>query len=135
MGAIENRLCFAGLAMFVFGLALGFFLKAFANPRAALSAHLNAVQSGTFLMVLALLWPHLSVWPGLAAPIGWVVAISFWTLEGGMVLGACAPAAEGPSEAPAGPLRHGATAVQGVGALAMLPAVGALLWTFPNLLR
>jgi hypothetical protein len=37
MDDISRLLAFAGLAMFVFGLALGFVLKAFANPRTALT--------------------------------------------------------------------------------------------------
>ena len=127
MDAIEGRLCFAGLARFVFGLAIGFFLKAFRNPRAALSAHLNAVQSGTFLMVLGLVWPHLSVWPQVATLLSHAVWISFCALEAGMVLGACARSAEGEAKHPAGHVRLGAAALQGVGAVVMLVAVGAQL--------
>ena len=131
MDPIESRLCFAGLAMFVFGLVIGFFLKAFANPRVALSAHLNAVQSGTFLLVLGLLWPRLAVWPALATPLSHAVWISFWALEAGMVLAACARPAESEAKRPTGPMRLGAVALQGLGGAVMLVAVCALLATFP----
>ncbi|HWD67973.1 MAG TPA: hypothetical protein VG227_08435 [Caulobacteraceae bacterium] len=34
MDEVSRAICFAGLAMFVFGLAIGFCLKALPNPRA-----------------------------------------------------------------------------------------------------
>lgn len=123
----ERRLAFAGLALFVFGLVLGFAIRAFPNPRAALSAHLNAVQSGTFLIVLGLLWPRLAVWKAVAAPLGHVVWLSFWTLEAGMVLSALAPA--GVAAAPRG-LKLAAGGLTGLSAIAMLVSVAALLFTF-----
>jgi hydroxylaminobenzene mutase len=129
MDVFERRLCFAGLALFVFGLAIGFVLKVFPNPRAALSAHLNAVQSGTFLMVLGLLWPKLAVWKSIATPLSHVVWISFLVVEVGMVLMALAPpAAEG--QAPTGLIRLGSAALMGLSTIAMLVSVGALLATF-----
>jgi hydroxylaminobenzene mutase len=127
MDDISRAVCFAGLAMFVFGLALGFILKALPNPRAALSAHLNAVQSGTFLIALALLWPKLAIWAGLAAPLGHATWIAFWALEVGMVIAAFAPPAEEGS--PAGPIRRSAAACQVVGAGVMFVTVTALLFT------
>jgi hydroxylaminobenzene mutase len=129
MDIVERRLVFAGLALFVFGMAIGFFLKVFPNPRAALSAHLNAVQSGTFLMVLGLVWPKLAVWKSLASPLSHAVWIAFVAVEVGMVLGALAPpAAEG--AAPTGLIRLSAAALQSVSAVVMLLSVGALLATF-----
>jgi (hydroxyamino)benzene mutase len=128
MDDVSRAICFAGFALFVFGLAIGFFLKAPPNPRAALSAHLNAVQSGTFLVALALLWPKLAIWPHLAAPLGHAIWIAFWALEVGMVIAAFAPpASEG---APAGPVRRSAVAFQGAGSVAMFLALAALLFTF-----
>ncbi len=128
MDEITRAIAFAGLAMFVFGLALGFFLKSFPNPRAALSAHLNAVQSGTFLIALALLWPKLAIWPRLAAPIGHATWIAFWALEAGMTIAAFAPAGE--EGAPAGGVKRAAGAFQGIGAIVMFVALAALLFTF-----
>jgi hydroxylaminobenzene mutase len=133
MDDIARALAFAGLAMFVFGLALGFFLKAFPNPRAALSAHLNAVQSGTFLIALALLWPKLAIWPRLAAPVGHATWIAFWALEAGMVIAAFATAAE--EGAPAGGIRRSAGALQGLGAIVMFVTLAALLFTFGPAVR
>ena len=128
MDDVSRSIAFAGLAMFVFGLALGFFLKPFPNPRAALSAHLNAVQSGTFLIALALLWPKLAIWPRLAAPIGHATWIAFWALEAGMVIAAFATAAA--DGAPAGGVGRTAGAFQGIGAVVMFVTLAALLFTF-----
>jgi hydroxylaminobenzene mutase len=128
MDAVSRAVCFAGFAMFVFGLAIGFILKVFPNPRAALSAHLNAVQSGTFLIALALLWPKLAIWNDLAAPLGYAIWIAFWSLEIGMVVAAFSlPAGEG---TPAGLIRRLAVAFQGLGAFVMFLALAALLFTF-----
>jgi len=118
-----RRLWQSGLALFVFGLAFGFFTPAAPSPRLALSAHLNAVQSGTFLIALGLLWPRLSVWPRAAAGLSWGVAASFWTLEAGMVLAAL--------DRPASPAHELLKAASGaatvLGAAVMMICVGALL--------
>jgi hydroxylaminobenzene mutase len=133
MDEVSRAICFSGLVMFVFGLAIGFCLKALPNPRAALSAHLNAVQSGTFLIALALLWPKLAIWTGLAAPVGHATWIAFWTLEVGMVIAAFAPPAR--EGAPAGGMRRSAAAFQAMGAVVMFIALAALLFTFGPVAR
>ena len=133
MDEITRAIAFAGLAMFVFGLALGFFLKSCPNPRAALSAHLNAVQSGTFLIALALLWPKLAIWTRLAAPIGHATWIAFWALEVGMVIAAFAPPAN--EGAPTGPIRRSAAVCQGIGAVVMFITLTALLFTLGPVAR
>lgn len=129
MDALERRLCFSGLALFVVGLALGFVLRVFPNPRAALSAHLNAVQSGTFLMALGVIWPKLALWRGAASPLAHLIWIAFWVLELGMVLAAFGPPAGSGEAAPAA-LKLAATGALGLGAVAMLAGLGALLFTF-----
>jgi hydroxylaminobenzene mutase len=124
----DRRLALAGLSLFVFGLAWGFMLKALPNPRAGLSAHLNAVQSGTFLIVLGLLWPRLAVWKAAATPLAHVIWIAFWGLEAGMVLAAFIPAGAAISAPRA--LKFAATGLTGLSAIAMFLSVGALLFTF-----
>lgn len=116
----------SGLILFILGLALGFVLQAFPDPRAALSAHLNAVQSGTFLIALGLLWPKLFVRRNLSAPLAHTIWIAFLGLEAGMVLKAFEP----PGEAAPAALKAIATALQGLSAVAMFSAVTALLFTF-----
>jgi (hydroxyamino)benzene mutase len=128
MAPVDRRLAMAGLALFVFGLALGFGLKALPNPRAGLSAHLNAVQSGTFLIVLGLLWPRLAVWKAAAGPLGHAIWIAFWGLEAGMVLAAFVPA--GAAVAVPKALKLAAAGLTGLSAITMFLSVGALIFTF-----
>lgn len=129
MNASARTLCKAGLYLFVAGLALGFVLKLFPNPRAALSAHLNAVQSGTSLIALGLLWPKLAVWPRIRGALTHAIWIAFVGLEAGLVLAALVPAGAHP---PAG-LETAAMVLQGLSAVVMIVGVGALLGTFKPL--
>jgi hypothetical protein len=86
------------------------------------------VQSGTFLIALALLWSKLAIWRQYAAPLGTAIWIAFWAVEVGMVFAAFAPSAE--DRAPIGPIRLSAGGFQMIGAVVMFLAVGALLFTF-----
>jgi hydroxylaminobenzene mutase len=122
---LDQRLWQAGLALFVFGLAFGFAIKALPNPRAGLSAHLNAVQSGTFLIVMGLLWPRLQLWPRAAAPIAHAIWISFWVLEVGLVLAAFVPVG-----AAGGSLKVASATATAFGAVVMMLAMGAVIAPF-----
>lgn len=51
----STTLCFAGLLLFMLGLLNGFAIPRLQSPRLGLSAHLAAVQSGTFLIAIGLL--------------------------------------------------------------------------------
>jgi hydroxylaminobenzene mutase len=129
MEALGRTLCKSGLWLFVVGLALGFVLQTFPNPRAALSAHLNAVQSGTFLVALGLMWPQLTLKPNIRKPLAHITWVAFSVLELGMVFAAFVPAGEDAAGA-ASALKTGATALQASSAVAMFIAVGALLFAF-----
>ena len=48
-----------GLTLFLFGLAVGLFVQNMSNPRMALSAHLEGVMNGMFLVILGLIWNQL----------------------------------------------------------------------------
>ena len=54
-----NRLIFLGLLLFLLGLTVGLFVQNMKNPRMALSAHLEGVMNGMFLMLLGLIWKRL----------------------------------------------------------------------------
>jgi hydroxylaminobenzene mutase len=125
--AIADRLAWSGLALFVVGLMLGFVLQRFANPRAALSAHLNGVQSGTALIVIGLMWPRLQVWPSVAEPLSHVIWLSFWLLQAGLTVNAAVKPGEKASREP---LKLVAGGLQMVSAPPMVLALGALLLTF-----
>lgn len=49
-------LYFSGILLFLLGLLAGFAGPAFRNPRLVLSAHLEGVLNGMFLIVIGLLW-------------------------------------------------------------------------------
>lgn len=54
-----NRLILLGLILFMLGLSIGFVVHNTANPRMALSAHLEGIMNGMFLMILGLIWQRL----------------------------------------------------------------------------
>lgn len=56
---IGRRLLQLGIVLFFLGLLTGFALPAAANPRMALSSHLEGVMNGTFLLVLGAVWHRL----------------------------------------------------------------------------
>ena len=57
----QNIVCFSGLLLFVLGLLNGAIIPKTKSPRLSLSAHLTAVQSGTFLIAIAWAWPHFTM--------------------------------------------------------------------------
>jgi (hydroxyamino)benzene mutase len=65
----KGLLC-AGMFLFLCGLLNGMAVPYFTNPRAGLSAHLAAVQSGMFLLIVGLLWNRL----GFTRPWQWAGA-------------------------------------------------------------
>jgi hydroxylaminobenzene mutase len=56
------------------GLLNGLAIPRLRSPRLGLSAHLTAVQSGTFLIAMGLLWPKLA----LGAPWDQVLSYGLW---------------------------------------------------------
>ncbi len=52
-------LIFLGLILFLLGLFIGLFVQNMANPRMALSAHLEGVMNGMFLVLLGLIWKRI----------------------------------------------------------------------------
>lgn len=88
MVSMSDMLCFTGVLLFLFGLLAGFGIPAFASSRLGLSAHLTGVQSGTALLALGLLWPHLQFWSGWSIATGYGLWVSFYLLFAGMTLGA-----------------------------------------------
>lgn len=66
-----RRLLQLGVLLFFIGLLTGFALPAVANPRMALSSHLEGVMNGLFLLALGAIWHRLRL--GLRAQ-----RIAFW---------------------------------------------------------
>ena len=55
----SDRLLFLGVLLFLFGLLIGLFVPMMTNPRMGLSAHLEGIMNGIFLVVLGLIWDKL----------------------------------------------------------------------------
>ena len=53
-----RRLMFLGMVLFLLGLVSGLAMPLFTNPRMGLSAHLEGVLNGLFLVAAGLVWPH-----------------------------------------------------------------------------
>jgi len=61
------------MVLFLLGLINGFFIGVLKNPRMGLSAHLEGVMNGTFLVVTGLVWNELRL------KSGWMKTL-YWTL-------------------------------------------------------
>jgi hydroxylaminobenzene mutase len=55
----SDRLLFFGILLFLFGLLLGLFIPIMKNPRMGLSAHLEGIMNGIFVVILGLIWNKL----------------------------------------------------------------------------
>lgn len=61
---IPRQLKMLGMLLFLLGLITGFIIMQFKNPRMGLSAHLEGVMNGTFLVVAGFVWNELSLSDG-----------------------------------------------------------------------
>lgn len=132
MESLSSTLCFAGVLLFLLGLATGFAIPAFRSSRIGLSAHLAGVQSGTFLIALGLMWPKIALWPSISTLIGHAIWISLYMIYGSLVLAAAFGAGRDLPIAGGGISTTRAkqvtvTALMGSGSLAVLAAVAAVL--------
>lgn len=57
----SDWLLFLGVLLFLFGLLIGLVIPMMANPRMGLTAHLEGVMNGMFLVILGLIWNRLVV--------------------------------------------------------------------------
>jgi (hydroxyamino)benzene mutase len=90
-----RALAVVGGSLFLAGLLQGLVVDYFPNPRMALSAHLDAVQSGMAVMIAAAFWSSVRLTPALER-------LAWWTLSVGMVglwIGITLAAMTGASEA------------------------------------
>jgi (hydroxyamino)benzene mutase len=80
MVEIDHQLALAGIVLFLLGLLNGFVIALGRSPRLSLSAHLTGVQSGTFLIVMGVLWPHIAFPDGAGGFMGAVLWVSLYLL-------------------------------------------------------
>lgn len=58
---LGHRLLQLGILLFLIGLLTGFAVPVLGNPRMGLSSHLEGIMNGSFLVLLGLVWPKLSL--------------------------------------------------------------------------
>jgi hydroxylaminobenzene mutase len=63
MRTADRRLIWHGMSLFLLGLVTGLQERRFTNMRMALSAHLQGVLNGTFLVALGAVWDHVELPP------------------------------------------------------------------------
>ncbi|OBK23035.1 hydrogenase [Mycobacterium asiaticum] len=66
-----RRLVWHGMLLFLIGVVTGTQQRRFTNMRMALSAHLEGVMNGTFLIALGAVWTQLDLPPNLARAARW----------------------------------------------------------------
>ena len=63
MEAADRRLMWHGIFLFLLGLVTGLLEQRFTNMRMGVSAHLEGVMNGTFLVVLGAIWTEVRLSP------------------------------------------------------------------------
>ena len=74
MESMSRKMMRYGLFLFLLGLVTGLMEQRFMNMRMGLSAHLEGVMNGIFLIALGAAWPELSL-PSLAKGIAYGLAL------------------------------------------------------------
>lgn len=92
--SFQRSLLVAGATLFLLGLLQGAAVQSFANPRMALSAHLTAVQSGSVLMIVGVVWRNVSLNALLMKVTQWAVTFGMYGLWLGLSLSAATGASE-----------------------------------------
>ena len=101
------NLLFLGFFLFLLGLITGLIVPAFANPRLAVSGHIEGVLNGIFLIVLGLVWHKLALsdrllkttyWLALYGTFAnWFAMLFAAVFNAGKMLGVMAGGTEGPA--------------------------------------
>lgn len=89
-----RTLAVVGGTLFLAGLLQGLIVDYFPNPRMALSAHLDAVQSGMAVMIAAAFWSSARLTPSLERLAWWTLAVGMVGLWVGITLAAMTGASE-----------------------------------------
>ena len=102
-----SNLLFLGFLLFLLGLMTGLIVPAFANPRLAVSGHIEGVLNGIFLIVLGLVWHQLALsdrllkttyWLALYGTFAnWFAMLFAAVFNAGKMMGVMAGGTEGPA--------------------------------------
>ena len=77
-----------GVFLFLLGLLTGVFIPTLHTPRIGLSAHLEGVMNGIFLMVLGAIWHHFHLSPRLSRLCFWLLVYGTFANWLSVLLGA-----------------------------------------------
>lgn len=137
MTAPQNIVCFSGLLLFVLGLLNGLIIPKSKSPRLSLSAHLTAVQSGTFLIAIAWALPYFNLSAPTSILLAWALSGSIFILWFAFFLAGLWGAGRNLSiaglKSETGPVRQGiVTMLLGLGVIGTTAASAFLLyqWSF-----
>jgi (hydroxyamino)benzene mutase len=83
-----QRFVFHGALLFLLGLLTGFVVPGAANPRMGLSAHLEGVMNGTFLLALGAVWSHVSLPARFETAALWLLLYGAYVNWAAVLLGA-----------------------------------------------
>jgi hydroxylaminobenzene mutase len=123
-----------GILLFLLGLATGLAVPALANPRMALSSHLEGLMNGLFLVVLGVIWPRLNLSARAAAASFWLALygtyVNWATTLAAAMMGAGAILMPMAAQGRVGtPLQEGLVTFGLVSlSLAVLACCGLVLW-------
>jgi (hydroxyamino)benzene mutase len=71
MRAADRQMMWHGMFLFLVGLVTGLLQRRFTNMRMAVSAHLEGVMNGTFLVALGAIWANVKLPPRTKAAAYW----------------------------------------------------------------
>lgn len=88
MSSQQELLAISGLILFVLGLINGALIPKIFHPRLALSAHLTAVQSATFLIAMGWMWPIFAITDLSSTLLAWSLILSIYAVWFAILLSA-----------------------------------------------
>jgi hydroxylaminobenzene mutase len=128
-----RRLVVHGALLFLLGLLTGFVSPELRNPRMGLSAHLEGVMNGTFLLALGAVWARVHLPPRAATTAVLLILYGAWVNWASVLLGAATGASRlmpiagaghtGPAWAEAA-VAFGLVTIS----IAMVAGVGLVVW-------
>ena len=71
----SRKLMWSGMFLFLLGLITGFFEERFTNMRMGLSAHLEGVMNGTFLLAVGAIWTEARLSSRASAVTYWALLV------------------------------------------------------------
>ena len=72
----SNKLIFCGVLLFLLGLLIALFIPMMANSRMGLSAHLEGVMNGMFLIILGQIWHKIKLNERWSSSVYWLMLYS-----------------------------------------------------------